>query len=320
MRVAFLTHPWAVALPPSESVAIWTQAVATRLASHGHDVAIWSRDREGRAAPISSDGVDYRFVRGRGDDRLELALRRLDRFRPAGRPLFATSSYHGIYHLELLRELRGDPPDVVHLLTFSQLVRPFRRACPSAAVILHIRDEMTARLAPALLRRRLPRAHAVVGCSEFVSAALRDACPEANVLTILNGVDTTRFEPPAERPPREAARLLYVGRISPEKGTHLLFEAFAQLAAETPLELDVVGEEAVPPRDMLALLGGPEVRAEPARGYLDACLARVPAAVRPRVRLHGKQPHSELPRFYIHELKGLVPCDPETPVGVACAQ
>jgi hypothetical protein len=29
---------------------------------------------------------------------------------------------------------------------------------------------------------------------------------------------------------------------------------------------------------------------------------------------------SELPRFYIHELKGLVPCDPETPVGVACAQ
>jgi hypothetical protein len=28
----------------------------------------------------------------------------------------------------------------------------------------------------------------------------------------------------------------------------------------------------------------------------------------------------ELPRFYIHELKGLVPCDPATPVGVACAQ
>ncbi len=29
---------------------------------------------------------------------------------------------------------------------------------------------------------------------------------------------------------------------------------------------------------------------------------------------------SELPRFYIHELKGLVPCDPETPAGVACVQ
>ena len=27
---------------------------------------------------------------------------------------------------------------------------------------------------------------------------------------------------------------------------------------------------------------------------------------------------SERPRFYIHELKGLVACDPETPVGTAC--
>ena len=29
---------------------------------------------------------------------------------------------------------------------------------------------------------------------------------------------------------------------------------------------------------------------------------------------------SENPRFYIYELKGLVPCDPETPVGTACVQ
>jgi hypothetical protein len=29
---------------------------------------------------------------------------------------------------------------------------------------------------------------------------------------------------------------------------------------------------------------------------------------------------SERPRFYIFDLKGLVPCDPETPVGTACAK
>jgi hypothetical protein len=29
---------------------------------------------------------------------------------------------------------------------------------------------------------------------------------------------------------------------------------------------------------------------------------------------------SERPRFYIYELKGLVPCDPETPVGTACVK
>ena len=29
---------------------------------------------------------------------------------------------------------------------------------------------------------------------------------------------------------------------------------------------------------------------------------------------------SEAPRFYIHDLEGLVPCDPDTPVGVACVR
>jgi hypothetical protein len=29
---------------------------------------------------------------------------------------------------------------------------------------------------------------------------------------------------------------------------------------------------------------------------------------------------SERPRFYIFDLKGLVPCDPETPVGTACVK
>ena len=298
MHVAFVTQPWARALPPSESVAIWTEAVATRLASRGHEVRIWSRDREGTGEPLAVDGVQYRYVRARGDDRLELALRRLDRLRPPRRPLFATSSYHGVYHAELLRELRRDPPDVVHVPTFSQLVRPLRFACPATAVALHVRDEMTARLAPSLLRRRLPRAAAVVGCSENVASALRAACPSANVLAIPNGVDVRRFTPPAERPQRETVRLLYVGRISPEKGTHVLFDAFARLATDRSVELDVVGEEAIPPRDMLRLLGGPEVRAEPTAGYLEACLARLPDSTRRRVRLLGKHPHRELPALY----------------------
>lgn len=29
---------------------------------------------------------------------------------------------------------------------------------------------------------------------------------------------------------------------------------------------------------------------------------------------------SERPRFYIHDLQDLVPCDPETPVGTACVK
>jgi glycosyltransferase involved in cell wall biosynthesis len=297
VRIAFLTQPWATALPPSESVAIWTEAIATRLAAD-HDVVIWSRDREGNAAPLQLNGIEYRFVRGRGDFRLERALRPFDRLRPARRPLFASLLYRASYHLDLLRALRADPPDVVHIPTFSQLVRPVRRACPRSLVVLHVRDEMTARLDRGMLRRRLPRADAVVGVSESVSAGLRAACPEARVHTIHNGVDLARFMPPAERDPAGPLRLLYVGRISPEKGTHVLFEAFEALAAREPVELDVLGEEALPPPDMLALLGGPEVGVHGSPGYLARSLGQLSDSARARVRLHGRLPHEELPRFF----------------------
>jgi hypothetical protein len=47
----------------------------------------------------------------------------------------------------------------------------------------------------------------------------------------------------------------------------------------------------------------------------------IDAGVEVRDRKSGKTNTvscSERPRFYIFELKGLVPCDPETPVGTAC--
>jgi len=49
----------------------------------------------------------------------------------------------------------------------------------------------------------------------------------------------------------------------------------------------------------------------------------VAAGVDVRDRKSGKTTTiscSERPRFYIYELKGLVPCDPETPVGTACVK
>ena len=51
--------------------------------------------------------------------------------------------------------------------------------------------------------------------------------------------------------------------------------------------------------------------------------ATLDAGVEVRDRKTGKTSViacSERPRFYIFELKGLVPCDPETPVGTACVK
>jgi glycosyltransferase involved in cell wall biosynthesis len=305
MRIAFITHPWASAIPPSESVAIWTQEIAKRLATE-HEVTIWSRSRDVERPPLREDGVEYRFVRGRGDFRLERALRRFDRLRPASRPLFASPLYQASYHLDLLRVLHAEPPDVVHFPTFSQLAPLVRRACPQATVVLHLRDEMLTLLARDMVGRRLRRADLILGCSDFVSRRLREAFPEAagRTQTIYNGADLTRFAPgEANGQPERPLRLLSVGRISPEKGTHVLLEAFRSIAEHRAgVSLDVVGEEAIPPAEMLASFDDPAVRSYASRygsgEYLAELRNGLPAELRGNVRFHGKLPHDQLPVRY----------------------
>ena len=56
-------------------------------------------------------------------------------------------------------------------------------------------------------------------------------------------------------PSGKACRLLFVGRISPDKGVHLLIEAFDRIAREQPdLELTLIGKVGMLPFDLVSLL------------------------------------------------------------------
>src|SRR5262249_162921 len=61
--------------------------------------------------------------------------------------------------------------------------------------------------------------------------------------TIYNGVDLPRFQVRSEQEPR-GHRLLYVGRISREKGIHILLDAFSAVLDRVPdASLDLVGSD-----------------------------------------------------------------------------
>jgi glycosyltransferase involved in cell wall biosynthesis len=74
--------------------------------------------------------------------------------------------------------------------------------------------------------------------------------------TIGNGVDVQRFAPDTARSQSgQPARLLFVGRISPDKGVHLLVEAFDRVARERPdIELTLVGKVGMLPFELVSLL------------------------------------------------------------------
>jgi glycosyltransferase involved in cell wall biosynthesis len=300
MRIHFLTQPWASALPPSESIATWTQQVARRLAPD-HDVVVWGRRGRKEPANTRDDGVEYRFVVGNGDYRLGQLLSHTAKRRPPQKPLFASPLYHLSYHLAIAWSLRTSRPDIVHIHNFSQVLPVARLACQQALLVLHMHCEWLNQLDRSMIRRRLRHADLVVGCSNFVTERIRQAFPEhaRKCRTIYNGADFEAFGGTRSIAARRPSRFVFVGRISPEKGLHVLMDAFARVASSLPeAELVVVGKEGIPPREMLLDLDDRErVRAlEPLwrPGYLEECRRRLPETLRKRVRWCGWLSHEEL--------------------------
>ncbi|MEQ9667660.1 glycosyltransferase family 4 protein [Coleofasciculus sp. G2-EDA-02] len=93
--------------------------------------------------------------------------------------------------------------------------------------------------------------HLYAGADRFVapSKAIQEAIakqyPTANsrLRVIPNPIDTSVFYPPVSpRPTRKDKTILYAGRIHPEKGIHLLLDAFAILCQQFPdVKLRILG-------------------------------------------------------------------------------
>lgn len=122
------------------------------------------------------------------------------------------------------------------------------------------------------------RSHAVVANSTGLQALALRTAPELPIAVIPNGVDSGRFSPapPDPTPPRSPLRLLFVGRLSFQKGVDTLLRALARIGG-SELRLMLVGD-------------GPE------RASLEA-QARA-AGLAGQVRFSGWQERAALPEIY----------------------
>jgi glycosyltransferase involved in cell wall biosynthesis len=197
--------------------------------------------------------------------------------------------------------------DIIHVHNFSQFV-PFVRAFnPKAFVALHMNCEWLSQHSHRMVEKRIEKTDAVLCCSGHIRRCLLDAFPamhgKSNV--VFNGVNVDRFVP-SRGPATDGKgdlRVLFVGRISPEKGVHLLVDAFAALAARFPnVYLDLVGGAGSLPAEFLVSLSrDPLVRGLEKfykTDYLTEVKRRIPAELHDRILFHGNVVHEELARIY----------------------
>jgi len=304
VKIAFVTQPSHSVLPPAGSLEIWTREVGKRLVARGHDVVVYASATEG-VVPGAHDGIEFRFVQHALDRALARLLRPLYRVLPAPRPFFSSRLFPLAYWARVAARLRAEEVDVVHVFNYSQALPLLRRLVPRAALVLHMQCEWLTQLAPGMVDRRLRHADLVLGCSDAILDKARAAFPHHahRCVTVHNGVDVDRLGRVRDSVDRSGHRLLFVSRISPEKGVHVLIEAFNRLAETDPdVELTLVGDDAVIPLQMAVRLAEDEVVRELERFYesdyrqtLVSLLS--PAAAR-RVTFTGGVPYDDVAQQY----------------------
>ena len=157
----------------------------------------------------------------------------------------ASRAYYWSYIRRVARHAAAERPDVIHLHNVTQFVPPLRRAVPRARIVLQMHCEWLVELPRATVARRLADVDLVLGVSHHIVRQVQAAFPTlgSRCRVLHNGVDLAAF-PPRERVLATRADavaalrtrlglrgpvVLYVGRLSSEKGVHVLLEAFARV-------------------------------------------------------------------------------------------
>ncbi|HEY7887896.1 MAG TPA: glycosyltransferase family 4 protein [Steroidobacteraceae bacterium] len=330
MKIAILNQPqdsMAAGEEQRGSVAIVNWELA-RCLSRRHEVLVYAPKARGQMSRERWGAIEIRripFVARRFHKAVQLLAGRLRR----GAPYFTSRLYYKEYFSQVARDLAASRPDIIHIPNQTQFASLFKLWLPGAKVVVHAHQDELAMLDLELLRRDLPDVDAVATVSDFVTRRARARLPDmaARIHTVGNGVDTLRFRPALRARAVRARelrgsplRLLYVGRIAPDKGVHLLTETVDRLIREgVNLELTLIGKPGLMPYDLLSrLLGGDgealaAIRAfyggslrswvrkeilQQGRSYGNTLRARLSPEAAARVRFLGTVPLPALVRAY----------------------
>ena len=226
--------------------------IARRLA-RSHDVVAYCARGEDQQKVEQCDGVEYRRMSTSIDrwffSRYPKIMRLIGMVyrRNAMQPIFSSP----LWYRQFIAEVTADPAlqdcDIVHIMNLSQFVPFIRARVPKARIVLHMHCQWLEEFDAAVIARRIYAADLVLGVSNFIASGVRRRFPSFSERCshIYNGADIALFARPAGVLPRPK-QLLYVGRLAPEKGVHILLDAFQIVLAHHPdAHPELIGQERV---------------------------------------------------------------------------
>lgn len=322
MKVAFISQPFADMNPrhQSGSLEIWTYQVASRLSTYDDcDVIIYAKEDDRYPKFEEYNGVQYRRVSLGLDEKTNRLANTTERILSYPRPklpVFAQRFYYHNYIKQVAVDLRDQAYDIAHIFNFSQFAPVIKAHNPNMKVVLNMTSEWLSQLDNNAIQQRLSSVDRIVSCSNHVTYKVQERFPEhaAHCATVYNGVESDGLIDSQKEPIRKTVRkrrLLFVGRVSPEKGVHVLMQAMPKILEACPdVELDLVGPTSSLPYEYLVMISNDEKVSGLSVYYpkglkrLDNYFESLQASLSPdmakQVNFIGQVPHANIMSYYQH--------------------
>ena len=327
MKIAIVNQPMDGIIPPHQnSIGIWTYQVARRLAP-SCDVAVYARWRRLQPKVEHDENVNYRFVLA-APNRVSSKFSKLfSRFYQVKRPLIASSLYHLEYILQVAYDLRKHPSDIIHIHNFSQFVPIIRAFNPKAKIVLQMHCEWLTQFDPTLVRQRLNKTDLILSSSQYIIEKIRRHFPDFadRCHPVISGIDVDHFVSTGNHnvaQSNKTKQVLFVGRVSPEKGVHILLDAFREVIKHFPdTHLNIVGPVGLVPFEFIIALSDEDKVRDLAsfyqgNDYLSHLKTRLSSDVVARVFFRGFIPYSNLINYYRNADVFVFPSVWNEPLGV----
>jgi glycosyltransferase involved in cell wall biosynthesis len=237
--------------------------------------------------------------------------------------------YCTAYALRCANRLRAEGCDIIHIHNFSQFTPIARVLNRRAKIVLHMNCDWLAQFDRRLVDKRLRYTDAVISSSEYLTDHVRKRFPHFahRCTTVFNGTDVYKLSNGHSQRLKhgQGKRFIYIGRVSPEKGVHVLLEAFKiVLAREPEAELRIVGGAHIPPASFIVdIHGDPGVRSLRrfyTCNYMEYLQNQAKAMAENHVWFAGFVAHNELPNFLREADAFVQPSVWDEPFGMAVAE
>lgn len=266
MKIAFVTQPFDLIGPSTQlsSIPIIAYQIARRLAS-SNEIILYGIQGQHQPREESDDlGIHYKRISVNIENWLVKSLKIYDLISPLHdpkKPSFSSYLHHLGYALQVGRDIKEQNCDIIHIFNFSQFGPVIRAVAPEVKIVLHMQCEWLTQLDKKMIERRLGDIDLVLGCSDYITNKIRDRFPQFadRCQTAYNGVDLDDFRNMDKSNSDINEKILFVGRVSPEKGVHVLLDAYQYVLKKRPqAQLNIVGPPGVVPFDYVVKVSDDE--------------------------------------------------------------